>query len=106
MPANTMGLAGWKPGSGVSQGLLASAKTGEGIEDILEAVVARMPPPVGDAQRPLKVLLLDSWYDSYRGVVLLVRVVDGTLRAKQKIRLLAAGRDYEIVGLGAFSPFP
>jgi GTP-binding protein LepA len=65
-----------------------------------------MPPPVGDAQRPLKVLLLDSWYDSYRGVVLLVRVVDGTLRAKQKIRLLAAGRDYEIVGLGAFAPFP
>ena len=50
-------------------------------------------------------LLLDSWYDSYRGVVLLVRVVDGTLRAKQKIRLLAPARDYEIVGLGAFAPF-
>ena len=93
-------------GIDASGAVLASAKTGEGIEEILEAVVARMPPPVGDAQRPLKVLLLDSWYDSYRGVVLLVRVVDGTLRAKQKIRLLAAGRDYEIVGLGAFAPFP
>jgi len=93
-------------GIDASGAVLASAKTGEGIEEILEAVVARMPPPVGDAQRPLKVLLLDSWYDSYRGVVLLVRVVDGTLRAKQKIRLVAAGRDYEIVGLGAFSPFP
>jgi len=93
-------------GIDASGAVLASAKTGQGIEEILEAVVARMPPPIGDAQRPLKVLLLDSWYDSYRGVVLLVRVVDGTLRAKQKIRLLAAGRDYEIVGLGAFAPFP
>jgi GTP-binding protein LepA len=93
-------------GIDASGAVLASAKTGQGIEEILEAVVARMPPPVGDAQRPLKVLLLDSWYDSYRGVVLLVRVVDGTLRAKQKIRLVAAGRDYEIVGLGAFAPFP
>ncbi|HEY5283829.1 MAG TPA: translation elongation factor 4 [Polyangia bacterium] len=93
-------------GIDASGAVLASAKTGEGIEEILEAVVARMPPPIGDAQRPLKVLLLDSWYDSYRGVVLLVRVVDGTLRAKQKIRLVAAGRDYEIVGLGAFAPFP
>ncbi len=93
-------------GIDASGAILASAKDGRGIEEILEAVVARIPPPVGDAQRPLKVLLLDSWYDSYRGVVLLVRVVDGSLRAKQKIRLLAAGRDYEIVGLGAFAPFP
>ncbi len=86
--------------------ILASAKDGRGIEEILEAVVRVVPPPVGDAGRPLKVLLLDSWYDSYRGVVLLVRVVDGTLRMKQKIRLLAAGRDYDIVSLGAFAPFP
>ena len=93
-------------GIDASGSILASAKDGRGIEEILEAVVQRVPPPVGDAQKPLKVLLLDSWYDSYRGVVLLVRVVDGTLRAKQKIRLLAAGRDYEIVGLGAFAPFP
>ena len=93
-------------GIDASGSILASAKDGRGIEEILEAVVARIPAPIGDALRPLKVLLLDSWYDSYRGVVLLVRVVDGTLRAKQKIRLLAAGRDYEIVGLGAFAPFP
>ena len=92
-------------GIDASGAILASAKDGRGIEEILEAVVRVVPPPTGDAGKPLKVLLLDSWYDSYRGVVLLVRVVDGTLRAKQKIRLLAAGRDYEIVGLGAFAPF-
>ena len=92
-------------GIDASGAILASAKDGRGIEETLEAVVKRVPPPQGDAQRPLKVLLLDSWYDSYRGVVLLVRVVDGTLRLKQKIRLVAAGRDYETVGLGAFAPF-
>jgi GTP-binding protein LepA len=93
-------------GIDASGAILASAKDGRGIEEILEAVVRVVPPPKGDLTKPLKVLLLDSWYDSYRGVVLLVRVVDGTLRAKQKIRLMAAGRDYEIVGLGAFAPFP
>jgi GTP-binding protein LepA len=93
-------------GIDASGAILASAKDGRGIEEILEAVVRVVPPPVGETGRPLKVLLLDSWYDSYRGVVLLVRVVDGTLRAKQKIRLLAAGRDYDIVSLGAFAPFP
>ncbi len=92
-------------GIDASGAILASAKDGRGIEETLEAVVKRIPPPQGDAQRPLKVLLLDSWYDSYRGVVLLVRVFDGTLRLKQKIRLVAAGRDHEIVGLGAFAPF-
>jgi len=92
-------------GIDASGSILASAKDGRGIADILEAVVARIPPPVGSLAKPLKVLLLDSWYDSYRGVVLLVRVVDGTLRAKQKIRLMAAARDYEIVSLGAFAPF-
>jgi GTP-binding protein LepA len=93
-------------GIDASGAILASAKDGRGIEEILEAVVHHIPPPVGDAGRPLKVLLLDSWYDSYRGVVLLVRVIDGNLRMKQKIRLLAAGRDYDIVSLGAFAPFP
>jgi GTP-binding protein LepA len=93
-------------GIDASHAILASAKDGRGIEEILEAVVHGVPAPVGDAGKPLKVLLLDSWYDSYRGVVLLVRVVDGTLRMKQKIRLLAAGRDHEIVSLGAFAPFP
>ncbi len=93
-------------GIDASGAVLASAKDGRGIEDILESLVRTIPPPQGDAGKPLKVLLLDSWYDSYRGVVLLVRVVDGLLRMKQKIRLMAAGRDYEIVGLGAFAPFP
>jgi GTP-binding protein LepA len=93
-------------GIDASGSILASAKDGRGIEDVLEAVVHRIPAPQGDAGRPLKVLLLDSWYDSYRGVVLLVRVVDGTLRLKQKIRLMAPGRDYEIVSIGAFAPFP
>jgi GTP-binding protein LepA len=93
-------------GIDASGAILASAKDGRGIEDVLEAVVHGIPAPQGDAGRPLKVLLLDSWYDSYRGVVLLVRVVDGTLRMKQKIRLMAPGRDYEIVSIGAFAPFP
>ena len=92
-------------GIDASGAILASAKDGRGIPEILEAVVARIPPPVGSSTKPLKVLLLDSWYDSYRGVVLLVRVVDGTLRPKQKIRLMAAGRDYETVTLGVFAPF-
>ena len=93
-------------GIDASGAILASAKDGRGVEDILEAVVHNILAPVGDAGRPLKVLLLDSWYDSYRGVVLLVRVVDGTLRTKQKIRLLASGRDHDIVSLGVFAPFP
>jgi GTP-binding protein LepA len=93
-------------GIDASGAILASAKDGRGIEEILDAVVLGVPAPKGEVHKPLKVLLLDSWYDSYRGVVLLVRVVDGTLRMKQKIRLMAAGRDYEIVGLGAFAPFP
>jgi GTP-binding protein LepA len=93
-------------GIDASGAILASAKDGRGIPEILEAVVAHVPPPQGSLDKPLKVLLLDSWYDSYRGVVLLARVVDGTLRPKQKIRLMAAGRDYEIVSLGVFAPFP
>jgi GTP-binding protein LepA len=93
-------------GIDAADAVLASAKTGQGIEDILERVVARVPPPKGDADRPLKVLLLDSWYDSYRGVVCLVRVVDGVLRPRMKIRLMAAGRDYDVQTLGVFAPFP
>jgi GTP-binding protein LepA len=92
-------------GIDASEAILASAKDGRGIEDILEAVIKRVPPPTGDEARPLKVLLLDSWYDTYRGVVLLVRVIDGVLRPKQKIRLMAAGRDYEVQTLGVFGPF-
>jgi len=92
-------------GIDASEAILASAKEGKGIHEILEAVVAKVPPPVGDVDKPLRVLLLDSWYDAYRGVVILVRVIDGVLRPKQKIRFMAARRDYEIQTLGAFAPF-
>jgi GTP-binding protein LepA len=93
-------------GIDASDAILTSAKTGEGIEEILERIIERVPPPQGDADKPLRVLLLDSWYDSYRGVVCLVRVVDGMLRPRQKVRLMAAGRDYEVQNLGVFAPFP
>jgi GTP-binding protein LepA len=93
-------------GIDASDAILCSAKTGEGIQDILERVVERIPPPVGDPEKPLRVLLLDSWYDSYRGVVCLVRVVDGVLRPQQKIRLMATGRDHEVQTIGVFAPFP
>jgi GTP-binding protein LepA len=92
-------------GIDASEAILASAKEGIGIREILEAVVKKLPPPVGDADKPLRVLLLDSWYDAYRGVVILVRVIDGTLRQRQKIRLMAAAREYEILSLGIFAPF-
>src|SRR5687768_4323809 len=93
-------------GLDASDAILCSAKTGEGIEEILERIIERVPPPTGDADKPLKVLLLDSWYDAYRGVMCLVRVVDGVLRPRMKVRLMAAGRDYEVQTLGAFAPFP
>ena len=82
----------------------ASAKTGIGIEEILEAVVARVPAPKGDPTAPMRALIFDSWYDSYRGAVVMVRVVDGTIRKGQKIRFMATGRDYELVEIGVFSP--
>ena len=75
-----------------SHALLASAKEGSGTREILEAVVARMPPPAGDPAAPLKALIFDSWYDAYRGVVVLIRVVDGAVRPRMKVRLMAAGR--------------
>ncbi|MDI1475646.1 translation elongation factor 4 [Polyangium sp. y55x31] len=87
-----------------SNAILASAKTGIGIKDILEAVVARVPPPKGDASVTPRALIFDSWYDSYRGAVVMVRVVEGTLRKGQKVRFLATGRDYEITEMGVFAP--
>lgn len=87
-----------------SGAIAASAKTGQGIGEILEAVVKRVPPPKGDASGTLRALVFDSWYDSYRGAVVMLRVVDGVIRKGQKVRFLAAGRDYEVVELGVFSP--
>ncbi|HTL02236.1 MAG TPA: translation elongation factor 4 [Vicinamibacterales bacterium] len=84
--------------------ILTSAKEGVGIADVLEAVIERLPPPAGDAQAPLKALIFDSWYDAYRGVVIVVRVIDGTLKPGTKIRLMAEGQDYEAEQVGIFSP--
>ena len=86
--------------------ILASAKAGTGVHDILEAIVHRLPAPKGDPDAPLKALIFDSWYDAYRGVVILTRVIDGTMRPGQKIRLMNAGLDLQIDELGAFSPKP
>ncbi len=83
----------------------ASAKEGVGIEEILEAVVAKIPPPKGEPTAPLKALVFDSWYDNYRGVVMLVRVLEGTLALKQKIRLWSNKKQFEVQELGVFSPF-
>ena len=89
-----------------AQALLASAKEGLGTQDILEAVVHRLPPPTGDPDAPLKALIFDSWYDAYRGVVVLVRMVDGVMRPGMKIRLVAAAQEYEVEQVGVFVPKP
>ncbi|MBX7116474.1 MAG: translation elongation factor 4 [Myxococcaceae bacterium] len=88
-----------------SSAVPASAKEGVGIEEILEAVVSRVPPPKGEPTDPLKALVFDSWYDNYRGVVMLVRVLEGTLALKQKIRLWSNQKPFEVQELGVFNPF-
>jgi GTP-binding protein LepA len=84
--------------------ILASAKIGTGVPEILEAIVERLPPPGGVQDAPLKALIFDSWFDAYRGVVIVVRVIDGVIRPGMKIRLMAQGQDYEALQLGIFSP--
>ena len=81
-----------------------SAKTGIGIEDLLEYLVAKVPPPQGDAQKPLQALIIDSWFDNYLGVVSLIRVVQGRIIAKSKIRVMSTGADYRVEQVGIFSP--
>jgi GTP-binding protein LepA len=81
-----------------------SAKTGAGLEELLETVVRAIPPPKGDPGRPLKALIIDSWFDNYIGVVSLVRVVDGTLEVGQRIRIMSTGRDFDVDAVGVFTP--
>ena len=87
-----------------SSALPVSAKTGMGVDAVLEAIVHQLPAPQGDPAAPLKALIFDSWYDSYQGVVVLFRVMDGTVRLGEKIRLMSTGKEYEVLRLGVFSP--
>jgi GTP-binding protein LepA len=92
-------------GLDASQAILASGKTGEGIAELLEAIVTRLPPPKsGDANAPLKALLVDAWYDSYLGVVVLFRVIDGVMRKAMRIKLMQTGADYNVDSLGVLRP--
>jgi len=91
-------------GLDASEAIVISAKTGEGVADVLEALVKRLPPPKGDATAPLKALLVDSWYDAYLGVITLVRVVEGTLRRGMRIRMMGSGAVHDVEKVGVFTP--
>ena len=91
-------------GIDASDAIFVSAKTGEGIDDIFEALISRLPQPKGSNDEPTKALLVDSWYDSYLGVVVLVRVIDGTLTKGQKIKMVGTNSTYEIDDIGIFTP--
>ncbi len=91
-------------GLDTSTAVLCSAKTGQGVDDVLEAVVQHFPPPKGDESKPLTALIVDSWFDSYVGVVVLVRVFDGVIRVGERIKLMATGASYEVNEIGVFTP--
>jgi len=91
-------------GIDASEALLVSAKEGRGIAEVIERIVAAVPPPTGDPEAPLKALLFDSWYDTYRGVACLLRVIHGSVEVGDRIEFMASGRTYEIDELGVFAP--
>jgi GTP-binding protein LepA len=91
-------------GLDAAEAVAISAKTGEGVPEVLEALVKRLPPPEGEAEAPLKALLVDSWYDAYLGVITLVRVIDGQLKAGMKIRMMATGAQHQVDRVGVFTP--
>ncbi len=91
-------------GIDASDAVQCSAKTGLGIDDVIETVIAKIPPPLGDASAPVKALIIDSWFDNYVGVVMLVRVVDGVIKPKDKILLMATGAQHLVEHVGVFTP--
>ena len=91
-------------GIDASEAVRASAKTGQGVDDILEAVIARIPPPKGDDDAPLQALVIDAWFDNYVGVVMLVRVMQGTLKPRDKVLLMATGAVHQCEQVGVFTP--
>jgi GTP-binding protein LepA len=103
-PENARGEIEDVIGVDASEAILCSAKTGLGVEEVLEAIVARVPPPKGEPDGPLKALIIDSWFDNYVGVVMLVRVVDGELKPKDRILLMSNGLQYPCDQVGVFTP--
>ena len=93
-------------GLDATDAIAVSAKTGVGIDEVLEAIVHRLPPPTGDPEAPLQALIFDSWFDAYRGVIVLVRVMQGTMRKGQRVRFMSVGKTYEIESMGVLMPKP
>lgn len=91
-------------GLDASEAVLASAKAGIGIKEILEQVVQKVPAPTGDSTQPLKALIFDSHFDPYKGVIVYVRVIDGSIRAGSKIKFMATDKTFEVIEVGAFKP--
>ncbi len=91
-------------GLDTSDAIPVSAKTGIGIQDVLEAIVTRLPAPIGNKEAPLKAMLVDSWYDAYLGVIILIRVIDGSIRRGQKIKMIFTNAEYQVDNVGIFTP--
>ena len=104
--ARTQEMIEQSVGLDATDALPVSAKTGLGVPDILEAVVHRLPPPVGDIDAPLQALIFDSWFDPYRGVIVLARVIHGRLKKGARIRLMSNGREFDVESLGVLTPKP